>query len=99
MLESLCGIRFVENLLEGGVDTLSLPDLLDGAAVVPRIRRRRLLGAVDERLHRGEIGQTFVAIHVLEDLVEQSQCRTGSEEVLHIGVPRTIKTGDEREPC
>src|SRR5215216_5925714 len=50
-------------------------DLLDRAGVVPRVRSRAHLRPQDERLHRCEVWQAFVAFDVLEDGVEQLQCR------------------------
>ena len=39
VLQRLGGVWVVEHLLERGVHALRLADLLDGAAVVPRVRR------------------------------------------------------------
>src|SRR4051794_13440512 len=55
VLQRLGGLRLVQHLLEGGVDSLGLPDLLDGAAVVPRVGGSGVLRALDERLHRRQV--------------------------------------------
>src|SRR5215213_1490656 len=48
-------LRVVEHLLERLVHPQGLADLLDRAAVVPRVRSRAHLRAQDERLHRRDI--------------------------------------------
>src|SRR5215211_3538652 len=68
-------LRVVEYLLERLVHPQGLADLLDRAGVVPRVRSRAHLRPQDERLHRCEVWQAFVAFDVLEDGVEQLQCR------------------------
>src|SRR3954451_17925694 len=58
VLQRLGGLRAVQHLLEGSIDPLGLTDLLHGAAVVPRVGDSRLLRALDERLHRRQVGET-----------------------------------------
>src|SRR5688500_8299605 len=63
VLEQLGSRRMVENLLEGCVDSLGLPDLLHRAGIVPGVRRGRLLGAQDERPDRRQVGEAVIAVH------------------------------------
>src|SRR5215203_1328503 len=98
MLKELRRPWMVEDLLEGRVHALGLPDLLYRAAIVAGVGRRRLLGAQDERLDGGQIRQPLVAVHMPKDDVEQCKSRPGGEEVLHVGVPWTVETGHEGEP-
>src|SRR5829696_5160207 len=98
MLERVAGGGIVQHPLEGVVYPQGLSDLLHGASVIPLIRRRRLLCAEDERLHRLEIGQAVVALDVLEDGVEKGQRRPRRAEVLNVGVPGPVEARDEREP-
>jgi hypothetical protein len=87
----------IEHLLERGIHALRLADLLDGAAVVARVRRGSVLRAQDERLQRGDVGEPAVVLRMTEDQVEQLERRPGREEVLHVRVPRAVEAGDERE--
>src|SRR5512133_2914379 len=61
VLQRRGGLRVVEHLLERLVHALGLADLLDRAGVVPRVSGRALLRAQDERLHRCDVWQAFVA--------------------------------------
>src|SRR3954467_11142964 len=70
VLQRLGGLGVVQHLLEGRVDSLGLPNLLHGAAVVPRVGGSRLLRVLDERLHRRQVGETLVALDLSEDRVE-----------------------------
>ena len=97
MLEGLGGLRVVQHLLERRVDALRLPDLLDRAAVVAGVRRRRRLGVEDERAQRGDVRQPVVPLHVAEDHVEERQRRPRGEEVVHVGLPRAVEARDERQ--
>src|SRR3954468_12699572 len=96
MLERVLGRRIIEDALERVVDALGLLDLLDGAAVVARVPARRLLGAEDEGLDGGEVGQALIALDVPEDRVEQLE-RLGGE-VHHVGVPRSVEARGEQQP-
>src|SRR3954451_4958881 len=97
-LQDLGGLRMVQHLLEGGGHPLGLPDLLDRARVVPRIRRCRLLGTKHERSYGGQIREAVVPLHVPEDHIEEGQGWPGGEEVLHVGIPRPVEAGHERQP-
>src|SRR5215211_8304269 len=75
LLQRRGGLWVVEHLLERLVHPQGLADLLDRAAVVPRVSSRGNLRAQDERLHRRGVWQAVVAFGVLEDGVEQLQRR------------------------
>src|SRR5512132_1437188 len=75
LLQRRGGLRVVEHLLERLVHPQGLADLLDRAGIVPRVSSRGSLRAQDQRLHRRDIWQAFVAFGVLEDGVEQLQRR------------------------
>src|SRR5216117_2794807 len=75
LLQRRGGLWIVEDLLERLVHPQGLADLLDRAGVVPRVSGRARLRAQDERLHRRDVWQAFVAFGVLEDGVEQLQRR------------------------
>src|SRR3954447_25772246 len=73
VLEGFGSLRVVEHPLEGGLYPLRLLDLLHGAAVVACVGGRALLGREDERMQRGDVRKSVVALHVPEDGVEQPQ--------------------------
>src|SRR3954468_18045058 len=98
VLQRLGGIRVIEHLLEGRVDTLRLATLLDRAAVVAGIGGRGLLRAENEGLHRRQVRQAVVALRGTKDPIEELEGRPRGEEVLHVGVPRAVEARDERQP-
>src|SRR3954463_5818208 len=67
VLQRHLGVRVVQHLLEGRIDALALADLLDRAAVVPRVGRRCALGAEDEGPEGRTVRETLVALGVPED--------------------------------
>src|SRR3954452_14701139 len=95
--ERLRGIRGVQHLLKGRVDAPGLADLLHRAAVVARVGGSGLLSAEDEGLQDRPVREPVVALGVPEDHVEEPEGRAGGEEVLHVGVPRTVEAGNERQ--
>src|SRR3712207_132322 len=92
MLQRLAGGGVVEHPLERLVHAQSLADLLHRARVVALVRTSRHLSAQNERLHRRQVRKPLISLDVLEDRVEQRQRRAGIEEIVHVRVPRPVRS-------